>query len=74
MSDKKDYQLDLQRRPRRLRQTGALRALVEETDLKPAHLIQPLFVLEGSGKVKGLILCPGSSDIQSIALLRSVRV
>ena len=46
MSDKKDYQLDLQRRPRRLRQTSALRALVEETDLKPAHLIQPLFVLE----------------------------
>ena len=59
MSDKKDYQLDLQRRPRRLRQTSALRALVEETDLKPAHLIQPLFVLEGSGKSERVETMPG---------------
>ena len=59
MSDKKDYQLDLQRRPRRLRQTSALRALVEETDLKPAHLIQPLFVLEGSGKSEKVDTMPG---------------
>ena len=64
MSDKKDYQLDLQRRPRRLRQTSALRALVEETDLKPAHLIQPLFVLEGSGKSERVETMPGSSVIQ----------
>lgn len=47
MSDKKDYQLDLVHRPRRLRQTQSLRDLVEETDLKVSKLIQPLFVIEG---------------------------
>lgn len=59
MSDNKHYQLDLQRRPRRLRQTGALRALIEETDLKPAHLIQPLFVIEGSGVSESIDSMPG---------------
>jgi porphobilinogen synthase len=34
-------------RPRRLRRTGALRALVRETDLTPRHLAAPLFVKEG---------------------------
>ncbi|HZP90793.1 MAG TPA: porphobilinogen synthase [Actinomycetota bacterium] len=34
-------------RPRRLRRTPALRALVRETDLAPRHLIAPLFVKEG---------------------------
>jgi porphobilinogen synthase len=36
-----------QERPRRLRRTPALRALVRETDLSPRHLIAPLFVKEG---------------------------
>ncbi|MFN8150334.1 MAG: porphobilinogen synthase [Solirubrobacterales bacterium] len=35
-------------RMRRLRRTGALRALTRETELTPAHLIQPLFVTAGS--------------------------
>ena len=43
MSDKKHFQLDLVRRPRRLRQSQFLRDLVEET-LNPAHLIQPVFI------------------------------
>jgi porphobilinogen synthase len=34
-------------RPRRLRRTGALRALVRETELTPGHLAAPLFVKEG---------------------------
>jgi len=34
-------------RPRRLRRTPALRALVRETDLAPRQLIAPLFVKEG---------------------------
>lgn len=59
MLDNKNYQLDLLRRPRRLRQTSALRALVEETDLKPAHLIQPLFVVEGSGVSELVDSMPG---------------
>jgi porphobilinogen synthase len=36
-----------QERPRRLRRTPALRALVRETDLSPRHMIAPLFVKEG---------------------------
>jgi porphobilinogen synthase len=34
-------------RMRRLRRTQALRELVRETDLSPAHLVQPLFVVAG---------------------------
>ena len=34
-------------RPRRLRSTPALRRLVSETDLRPRHLVLPLFVREG---------------------------
>jgi porphobilinogen synthase len=34
-------------RPRRMRRTKALRALVRETDLTPRHLMAPLFVKEG---------------------------
>lgn len=36
-------------RPRRLRRTAALRAAVAETRLSPAQLVQPLFVVPGSG-------------------------
>src|SRR5918996_1612895 len=34
---------------RRLRRTRALRDLIRETELAPAHLIQPLFVTAGEG-------------------------
>ncbi|HEY6294352.1 MAG TPA: porphobilinogen synthase, partial [Streptosporangiaceae bacterium] len=34
-------------RPRRLRRTPALRAMVAETSLRPAELVLPLFVKEG---------------------------
>ncbi|WP_246051635.1 porphobilinogen synthase [Panacagrimonas perspica] len=37
-------------RPRRLRQSAAIRALVRETSLSAGHLIQPLFVAEGAEK------------------------
>ncbi|MGH2591085.1 MAG: porphobilinogen synthase, partial [Actinomycetota bacterium] len=33
-------------RPRRMRRTPALRALLRETELTPRHLIAPLFVKE----------------------------
>jgi len=41
--------LDLRRRPRRLRRTPALRALVRETRLSPEMFIEPLFVRSGEG-------------------------
>ena len=68
MSDKKDYQLDLLHRPRRLRQTQSLRDLVEETDLKVSKLIQPLFVIEGESIREPVASMPGIERL-SIDLL-----
>lgn len=42
-----DPQYDLPIRPRRNRRTAAMRGLMRETDLSPAHLILPLFITEG---------------------------
>lgn len=46
-------------RPRRLRRTPALRALVRETSLDPAQLLLPLFVLPGEGRREGIGTLPG---------------
>jgi porphobilinogen synthase len=53
--------LDLPQRPRRLRRTAAIRALVRETHLAPAQLVQPLFVCEGGagGAVEPIASQPG---------------
>jgi len=44
---------------RRLRRTQALRELVRETDLAPAHLVQPLFVMAGEGVREEIASMPG---------------
>ena len=41
--------MELTYRPRRLRRTPALRALVREHHLSPTDFIYPLFVHEGAG-------------------------
>ncbi|MBW0128164.1 porphobilinogen synthase [Pseudonocardia oceani] len=46
-------------RPRRLRSTPALRRLVSETDLRPRHLVLPLFVREGIGEPVPIASMPG---------------
>jgi porphobilinogen synthase len=46
-------------RPRRLRRTEALRALVRETELAPRHLIAPLFVKEGVREPVPIASMPG---------------
>jgi len=46
-------------RPRRLRRTPALRALVRENALAPSELIYPLFVKFGSGKRDEISSMPG---------------
>lgn len=51
--------LNLARRPRRLRRTPALRALVRETRLSPGQLILPLFVCEGSKVRRPVASMPG---------------
>ncbi len=44
---------------RRLRRTNALRDMVRETDLSPAHLVQPLFVVAGEGIREPIGSMPG---------------
>jgi porphobilinogen synthase len=46
-------------RLRRLRRTESLRGLVRETELSPAHLIQPLFVVAGEGVREPVDSMPG---------------
>jgi len=47
------------RRPRRLRRTGWMRDLVQETVLTPADLIWPLFVIEGNNTRTEVKTMPG---------------
>src|ERR1700709_211065 len=46
-------------RLRRLRRTDVLRGLVRETELSPAHLIQPAFVVAGEGIREDIEAMPG---------------
>jgi porphobilinogen synthase len=46
-------------RMRRMRRTETLRGLVRETELSPAHLIQPLFVVAGEGIREEVVSMPG---------------
>jgi porphobilinogen synthase len=46
-------------RPRRLRRTAALRALVEETRVAPSDLVLPLFVREGLAEPRAVATMPG---------------
>ena len=49
----------LAQRPRRLRQTPALRALVAQTRLHPADLVLPVFVREGAAEAQPIGSMPG---------------
>ena len=51
--------MDLTYRPRRLRRTASLRAMVRETNLSPADFIYPLFVHEGA-EVEPIGAMPGA--------------
>jgi porphobilinogen synthase len=46
-------------RPRRLRRSEAFRALVRETHVEPARLVQPLFVVPGAGVERPVTSMPG---------------
>jgi len=49
----------LRRRPRRLRRTAAMRALVRETRLSPDNFIYPLFICPGEGQRREVGSMPG---------------
>jgi porphobilinogen synthase len=52
-------QLDLPRRPRRLRRSAAIRGLVRETRLTPDIFLYPLFVCPGEGQRREVSSMPG---------------
>ena len=52
----------LRHRPRRMRRTPALRALIRETELAPRHLVAPLFVKEGVSEPVPIASMPGQSQ------------
>ena len=65
--------MNLPIRPRRNRQSPAIRDLVRETELTPGHLIYPLFLQEGEASTPidasngGVARLPASRDAQAHA-------
>ena len=60
-------------RPRRLRRTEAMRALVRETDLSPHNLIAPLFVKEGIDEPVPIASMPGQAQHTLESLRKEAR-
>ena len=60
-------------RPRRLRTSAAMRALVRETQINPDGLVQPLFVVEGQGVVQPIGSMPGVSRYSVDTVVRECR-
>jgi len=58
-----DFKLDLIHRPRRLRRTASVRTLVEETVLRAADFIAPVFVVDGTGAPEPIGSMPGVSRL-----------
>lgn len=65
--------LDLVQRPRRLRRTPSLRAMVEETVLRPADFIAPLFVVEGKAPRDEIKSMPGVFRLNVADLVKECR-
>ncbi|MGH2425161.1 MAG: porphobilinogen synthase [bacterium] len=63
---------DILLRPRRMRRTSAVRALVRETRLDPSRFIYPLFVREGRGIREPLPAMPGQWRVSPDRLAREV--
>ena len=55
-----DFELNLARRPRRLRRSKGIRNLVEETAISKNDLIAPLFVKDGEGEPEAIESMPGN--------------
>jgi porphobilinogen synthase len=60
-------------RPRRLRRSEGLRALVRETEVSTSDLILPLFVTEGSGVRRAIERLPGVHQTSVDELVRDAR-
>lgn len=62
--------MNLSRRPRRLRRTESIRALVRETRLTPDDLVYPLFVCEGEGVRREIGSMPGCFNLSIDEVVR----
>jgi porphobilinogen synthase len=71
MSD--SFNLELTQRPRRLRRTASLRRMVEETVLRPADFIAPLFVIEGQRAPEEIDSMPGVFRLSLNDLVKECR-
>ena len=60
-------------RPRRLRRSERLRALVRETHLSPEGLVYPLFVVPGSGVRRPIASLPGCFHLSVDEAAREAR-
>jgi porphobilinogen synthase len=67
------FRLELTQRPRRLRRTASLRAMVEETVLRPADFIAPLFVVEGKAPPDEIKSMPGVFRLAIADLVKECR-
>lgn len=63
----------LPQRPRRNRRTEAIRRLVRETELTPAHLILPLFVCEGKNRRVAIGSMPGVFRLSRDLIVKEAR-
>ena len=55
----------LKQRPRRLRRSAAMRALVRETRLAPQQMVMPMFVIEGHDREQPIPSLPGHSRLSA---------
>ena len=60
-------------RPRRLRSSERLRAMVRETRLTPERLVYPLFVAPGQGVRKEISSLPGCFHLSADEAAREAR-
>ncbi len=68
-----NFKLELTHRPRRVRRTASLRAMVEETVLRPADFIAPLFVVEGKAPPDEIKSMPGVFRLNVADLVKECR-
>ncbi len=64
---------DIIYRPRRTRRSAAMRDLVAQTDLSPHNLVQPLFVVSGSGIEQPIAALAGQSHLSPDRAARKAR-
>jgi porphobilinogen synthase len=67
------FKLNLVHRPRRLRRTAGLRALMEDTVLRAKDLIAPIFVIDGKGRPEPIASMPGVSRLNISDLVKECR-